>query len=153
MLESIVLDIYLWFNIYFLIDTNTKTWTEITDLVVFRKKLLKFLQGVSRWQTSLVFHFKWHGQNKVGNIATPVFRRDRAWFKLLNSVPLIVTVIYTPMGKGIIFAILKLIDPLGNKSVQNDYNLSKISDIHRFSNRKWVWTMCAVGNLWISGHI
>ena len=29
-----------------LIDTNTKMWTEITDLVVFRKKLLKFLQGV-----------------------------------------------------------------------------------------------------------
>ena len=32
-------------NIYFLIDANTKMWTEITDLVVFRKKLLKFLQG------------------------------------------------------------------------------------------------------------
>ena len=24
------------------------------------------------------------------------------------------------------------------------------SDIHRFSNRKWVLTMCTVGNLWIS---
>ena len=24
------------------------------------------------------------------------------------------------------------------------------SDIHRFSNRKWVSTMCTVGNLWIS---
>ena len=23
-------------------------------------------------------------------------------------------------------------------------------DIHRFSNRKWVLTMCSVGNLWIS---
>ena len=45
-MEPIVLDIYLWFKIYFLIDTNTKMWTEITDLVVFRKKLLKFLQGV-----------------------------------------------------------------------------------------------------------
>ena len=45
MLEPIVLGIYLWFKIYFLIDTNTKMWREITDLVVFRKKLLKFLQG------------------------------------------------------------------------------------------------------------
>ena len=26
--------IYLWFKIYFLIDTNTKMWTEITDLVI-----------------------------------------------------------------------------------------------------------------------
>ena len=66
---------------------------------------------------------------------------------MLNSVPLIVTVIYTPMGKGIIFAILKLIDPLGNISVQNDYNLLKISDIHRFTNRKWILTMCVVGDL------
>ena len=45
MLESIVLGIYLWFKIYFLIDTNTKTWTEITDLVVFRKKLLNVPAG------------------------------------------------------------------------------------------------------------
>ena len=30
----------------FLIDTHTKIWTEITDIIVFRKKLLKFLQGV-----------------------------------------------------------------------------------------------------------
>ena len=44
-MEPIVLGIYLWFKIYFLIDTNTKMWTEITDLVIFRKKLLKFLQG------------------------------------------------------------------------------------------------------------
>ena len=44
-MEPIALGIYLWFKIYFLIDTNTKMWTEITDLVVFRKKLLKFLQG------------------------------------------------------------------------------------------------------------
>ena len=29
----------------FLIDTHTKIWTEITDIIVFRKKLLKFLQG------------------------------------------------------------------------------------------------------------
>ena len=29
----------------FLIDTHTKIWTEITDSIVFRKKLLKFLQG------------------------------------------------------------------------------------------------------------
>ena len=28
-----------------LIDTHGKIWTEITDIVVFRKKLLKFLQG------------------------------------------------------------------------------------------------------------
>ena len=28
-----------------LVDTHTKIWTEITDTVVFRKKLLKFLQG------------------------------------------------------------------------------------------------------------
>ena len=33
-MESIVLGIYLWFKIYFLIDTNTKMWTKITDLVV-----------------------------------------------------------------------------------------------------------------------
>ena len=29
----------------FLIDTHTKIGTEITDIIVFRKKLLKFLQG------------------------------------------------------------------------------------------------------------
>ena len=34
MLESIVLGIYLWFKIYFLIDTNAKIWTEIIDLVI-----------------------------------------------------------------------------------------------------------------------
>ena len=28
------------------IDTHTKIWTEITDIVVFREKLLKFLQDV-----------------------------------------------------------------------------------------------------------
>ena len=28
-----------------LIDTHTKIWTEITDIIIFRKKLLKFLQG------------------------------------------------------------------------------------------------------------
>ena len=33
-MESIVLGIYLWFKIYFLIDTNAKMWTEITDLVI-----------------------------------------------------------------------------------------------------------------------
>ena len=38
-------------NIFFrikkiLIDTHTKIWTEITDIIFFRKKLLKFLQGV-----------------------------------------------------------------------------------------------------------
>ena len=33
-MESIVLGTYLWFKIYFLIDTNAKMWTEITDLVV-----------------------------------------------------------------------------------------------------------------------
>ena len=44
-LEPIVLCIYLWFKIYFLIDTNTKIWPEIIDLVVFRKKLLKLRQG------------------------------------------------------------------------------------------------------------
>ena len=30
----------------FLIDTHTKIRTEITDIIVFMKKLLKFLQGV-----------------------------------------------------------------------------------------------------------
>ena len=44
-MESIVLSIYLWFKTYFLVDTNAKMWTEITDLVIFRKKLLKFRQG------------------------------------------------------------------------------------------------------------
>ena len=33
-MESIVLGIYLCFKMYFLIDTNAKMWTEITDLVV-----------------------------------------------------------------------------------------------------------------------
>ena len=28
-----------------LLDTNTKIWTEITEIIVFRKKLLKFLQS------------------------------------------------------------------------------------------------------------
>ena len=27
------------------IDAHTKIWKEITDIVAFRKKLLKFLQG------------------------------------------------------------------------------------------------------------
>ena len=40
-----------------LIDTNTKMRTEIIDLVVFRKKSLKFLQGVLR---SNLF-VKWRG--------------------------------------------------------------------------------------------
>ena len=31
-----------------LIDTHTKIGKEITDVIVFRKKLLKFLQGVER---------------------------------------------------------------------------------------------------------
>ena len=54
--ESIVLGIYLWVKIYFLIDTNAKMWTEFTDIVIFRKRLLKFLQGekgASRWQPPL----------------------------------------------------------------------------------------------------
>ena len=29
----------------FLINTHTKIGTEITDIIVFRKKLLKFMQG------------------------------------------------------------------------------------------------------------
>ena len=29
----------------FLIDAHTKIWTEITDIIVFRKKLLEFLQS------------------------------------------------------------------------------------------------------------
>ena len=32
--ESILLGIYLWFKIYFLIDTNAKMWTEIADIVI-----------------------------------------------------------------------------------------------------------------------
>ena len=32
--SEILLGIYLWFKIYFLIDTNAKIWTEIIDLVV-----------------------------------------------------------------------------------------------------------------------
>ena len=32
-------------NIFFLIDTNAKMWTDITDIVIFRRKLLKFQQG------------------------------------------------------------------------------------------------------------
>ena len=58
-LESIVLVIYLSFKIYFpirkkiLLESHTKIWTEITDIVIFRKKLLKFLQSdlVSRKKT------------------------------------------------------------------------------------------------------
>ena len=56
-MEPIVLGIYLWFKIYFLIDTNTKMWTEITDLVVFRKKLLKFLQGAQVYSPPEVAFF------------------------------------------------------------------------------------------------
>ena len=40
----------------FLIDTHTKIGTEITDVIIFRKKLLKFLQGVIRQDCSQ----KWH---------------------------------------------------------------------------------------------
>ena len=42
---------------YFFIDTNSKMRTEITDLVVFRKKLLKllkFLQGAHFNDSSLI---------------------------------------------------------------------------------------------------
>ena len=41
-LESIVLGIYLWFKIYFLIDTNAKILTEITDLVVLGRNYWGF---------------------------------------------------------------------------------------------------------------
>ena len=44
-LESIVLGIYLWFKIYFLIDTNAKMWTEIIDLVILGRNYWQFLQG------------------------------------------------------------------------------------------------------------
>ena len=37
---------YIFLQKKFLIDTHTKSGTEITDIIVFRKKLLKFLQGV-----------------------------------------------------------------------------------------------------------
>ena len=47
--------IYLWFKIYFLIDTNAKMWTEITDIVIFRKKLLKFRQGVQSQSDKIAF--------------------------------------------------------------------------------------------------
>ena len=37
----------------FLIYTHTKIWTEITDIIVIWKKLLKFLQGVQfEWLAS-----------------------------------------------------------------------------------------------------
>ena len=52
--------IYLWFKIYFLIDTNAKMWAEITDIVVFRKKLLKFLQGVLVQFASLMISTRYH---------------------------------------------------------------------------------------------
>ena len=39
-----------------LIDGQTKIWTEITDIAVFRKKLLKFLQCVS-CNCGQYFHF------------------------------------------------------------------------------------------------
>ena len=40
-----------YFSLYkkILIDGHTKILTEITDIVVFRKKLLKFLQGAIGW--------------------------------------------------------------------------------------------------------
>ena len=38
--------VFIYDSKYFLIDTNAKMWTEITDIVIFRKKLVKFLQGV-----------------------------------------------------------------------------------------------------------
>ena len=41
-----------------LIDTNTKIGTEITDIIVFRKKLLKFLQGDDVGATNSVKNVK-----------------------------------------------------------------------------------------------
>ena len=46
-MESIVLGIYLWLKIYFLIDTNVKNVNRNYWSCHFRKKLLKFLQGVN----------------------------------------------------------------------------------------------------------
>ena len=42
--------IYLWFKIYFLIDTNAKMWTEITDLVVL---------GRNYWSSCRVWYRIW----------------------------------------------------------------------------------------------
>ena len=42
MLQNIFSHIYIK---KFLTDTHTKIWTKITDIIIFRKKLLKFLQG------------------------------------------------------------------------------------------------------------
>ena len=39
----------------FLIDTNAKMWTEITDIVIFRKKLLKFWKGVSIVKSDILY--------------------------------------------------------------------------------------------------
>ena len=59
--------IYLCFKYIFpykniLIDTHTKITTEITDIVVFRKKLLKFLQGVNAKLQNLEGAGEWQGE-------------------------------------------------------------------------------------------
>ena len=76
-LESVVLVVYLCFKIYFpiyikkfLTDTHTKIWTKITDIIVFRKKLLKFLQGC----VELI----------VWIIVTTTHRRNIKHFRLFN---------------------------------------------------------------------
>ena len=68
-LESIVLGIYLCFKIYFLIDTNTKILTEITDLVVLGRNYWSSCRVQNRQQekitldnyqyTSLSFLISW----------------------------------------------------------------------------------------------
>ena len=53
-----------------LIDTHTKIWAEITDIVIFRKKLLKFLHGVLtvialsavQSSTPTLIHNDWHNK-------------------------------------------------------------------------------------------
>ena len=62
----------------FLIDTHTKIGTEITDIIVFRKKLLKFLQGVIALQ--------WKCENLLGEKQPKMHRNEHTLFCIFEGI-------------------------------------------------------------------
>ena len=63
-----------------LIDTHSKTGAEITDIVFFRKKLLKFLQGVNGLDRSQLICCKHHCLDI--NIGTVHYKYLTIWIEL-----------------------------------------------------------------------
>ena len=55
--------IYLWFKIYFLIDTNAKMWTETTDIVVL---------GRNYWSSGSVYKSKIRIKWRMNSLKIPL---------------------------------------------------------------------------------